>query len=75
MLNHSGNISMEDAMRLAESPTGQQLLALLQQSHADRLEEAMSKASSGDMTGAKNALSDLLSSPQIREMLRRMEEL
>lgn len=75
MLNHSGNISMEDAKRLAESPTGRELLGLLQQTHSEQLQEAMSKASSGDMVGAKNALSDLLSSPQIREMLRRMEDL
>lgn len=74
MQNHSGNISMEDAMRFAESPAGRQLLALLQQSHGVQLQEAMEKASAGDMDGAQSALSSLLSSPQIRALLRQLEE-
>ena len=75
MLNNSGNISMEDAMRLAQSPTGTQLLELLSRSHGAQMEEAMAKASAGDMAGAREALSALMSSPQIMQMLQQMEGL
>lgn len=74
MQNHSGNISMEDAMRFAASPAGRQLLALLQQSHGVELQEAMEKASAGDMRSAQSVLSSLLSSPQVRALLQQMEE-
>lgn len=73
MQNHSGNISMEDAMRFAASPAGRQLLALLQQSHGVELQEAMEKASAGDMRSAQSVLSSLLSSPQVRALLQQME--
>jgi hypothetical protein len=75
MLNYSGNISMDDAMRLAQSPTGKQLLELLSRTHSAQMEDAMAKASAGDMAGAREALSALMSSPQVMQMLHQMEEL
>ena len=37
MQENSGKFSMEEAMRLAQSPAGQQLLALLQQNNSKNL--------------------------------------
>ncbi len=65
--------NMSDLMRLAQSPAGQQLLAMLQNSNSGALENAVKQASAGNMTEAKNALSSLLSSPEAQALLQQME--
>lgn len=69
MAEQFGSLSTEDMMALASSPAGQQLLALLQQSGGNQLQQAMGKAAAGDMAGAKDLLSPLLSDPRIRALL------
>ena len=64
--------AMQEAMRIAKSPEGQQLIRLLQQSNPDRLQQAYLSAASGDISGAKDALTTLLSSPEARAILNRM---
>ena len=66
------NFSMEQAMRMASSPAGQQLLALLQREGGVEFQQAMSKAAAGDYTQAKDALSSLLSSPEAKELLKQL---
>lgn len=65
--------NMSDLMKLAQSPAGQQLLALLQNADNGALEDAVTQASAGNMAGAKDALSALLSSPQAQALLKQME--
>ncbi len=65
--------NMSDLMKLAQSPAGQQLLTMLQNSNDPALENAMSQASAGNMAEAKKALSSLLSSPQAQALLKQME--
>lgn len=60
--------------QLAQSPTGQALMALLQQQGGDRLNEAMTQAAAGDYAQAKNALSSVLSTPEAQALLRQLEE-
>ena len=66
----SQNISMEQAMAFASSPAGQQLLRILQQSNDSELSKARSLASSGDMDGARLALTSLLKDPQIQKLMK-----
>ena len=61
--------SMEQAKALAGSPAARELMALLRQKGGDELQNALSKAAQGDMEAAKQALSPLLSSPDVRQLL------
>ena len=64
--------SMDDLTALASSPAGQQLLTILRQSGGDGMQQAMRKAAAGDMAGAKELLTPILSDPQVQALLRRL---
>lgn len=61
-------------LQLAQSPAGQQLIAMLQQNGGSALSNAVSKASAGDYTQAKQLLSSLLSSAEAQTLLSQLEE-
>ena len=64
--------SMEDAMRIAQSPEGQELLKLLQQSSGPQLNQAMEKAAAGDYAPVKALLRNWMQDPQAKQLLDRM---
>ncbi len=66
------NISMEDAIKLAESDAGKQLIALLQKSNSESVRSAMDQAAAGDYGKAKQTLSSILSSPEVRALLKQL---
>lgn len=72
MDKNSNPMSMQDAMKMANSDAGQQLLALLKAQNGDALDAAMSNAASGDYNKAKEHLSAMLSSPQVRALLEQL---
>ena len=72
MQKNSQNFSMQEALRLANSPAGQQLLALLRETDSARLEQAAAEVSSGDYTKASKTLGSLLSSPEIQKLLKEL---
>lgn len=72
MQNDPKNFSMQDAMRLASTPAGQQLLALLQQSDTTALRNAMEQASVGNYEQAKQVLGPLMNSPDVQKLLRQL---
>ena len=72
MEKNSGDFSVQEAMRLAKSPAGQQLLALLQQTDPQALQAAISRASAGDLSQAKEALAPLLASEDVKKLLQQM---
>ena len=63
---------IQNAMRLAGTPAGQQLLNLLQQSKDPALQQAMEKAAAGDFQQAKQTMSALLQDPQVKKLLEQM---
>ena len=65
--------NMEQILKLARSPAGQQLLETMKKSGTD-MEKAASYAQNGNLDQAKNAISSLLDDPQIRSLLRQLEE-
>lgn len=65
---------MSQLLRLAQSPAGQQLLTLLQKNGGDTLQNAVSQASQGNFTQAKQTLSSLLSNPEAQKLLKQLEE-
>ena len=64
--------AMEEAMRLASSPMGQQLLKMLQQSGGPQLNHAMEKAAGGDYTAARAILTNLMQNPQAKALWEQM---
>ncbi len=66
----SQNFSMEQAMAFAASPAGRQLLAMLQHKGGADLSKAQAHAAAGNMDLAKDALSGLLSDPQVQSLLK-----
>ena len=71
MLKNSQNFSMQEALRLANSDAGQRLLAMLKDSGGPALEKAMA---SGDREAMARTLSPLLASPEIRALLKQLED-
>lgn len=69
MQENSNQKLIQEALRLAATPAGQQLLALLKQRGGDDLSGAMAQASAGDYAGVKQTLSQLLSDPQAKKLL------
>jgi len=65
----SNEQAMQQAMRLARSAQGQQLLNLLQEKNADALRQAANCASQGDYAQAQKVLSKLLADPEAQKLL------
>ena len=72
MQKNFDNFSMQEAMRLANTPAGQQLLAMLQQSDNEALQKIMDQISTGNYANAQQALSELLSSPEARQLMKQL---
>lgn len=72
MQKNSEDFSMQEALRLAKSPAGQQLLAMLRQTEGDRLRVAMEQAAAGNYTQAKATMNQLLSSEDAQKLLKQL---
>lgn len=72
MEKNFNNFSVQEAMKLANSEAGQQLLALLRQKNSQELEQAMAKAAAGDYSQAKKSINQMLSNPQARALLEQL---
>ena len=70
MQKNSGNFSMQEALRLANSDAGQRLLAILKQSDSTQMHQAMDQVSAGNYDDAQKTLSSLLNSPEIQALLK-----
>lgn len=66
------DIPIQEAMKLAQSPAGQQLIKLLQEIGGKDLNTAMEKAAAGDYTQAKQAISALMNNPEAQKLLKQM---
>lgn len=64
--------AIREAMRLAQTPAGRQLIQMLQGSSDPQLQKAMASAASGDYNAAKQALSAILSNPDAQKLLQQM---
>ena len=66
------NISMQEAMRLAQTDTGKQLLQLLRQQNGQQLQTAMDQAAAGDYESVKKTMSSLLQNEQVKQLLQQL---
>ena len=72
MEKKSQDFSKEDILRMAKSPAGQQLLALLQQKDSAALAQATAQAKAGDFSQASQTLSAMLSSPEAQRLMKEL---
>ena len=61
-------------IKIAQSPAGQKLLALLKSNSSAELDSLAATAASGNLEEAKDKISTLLSSQEARELLRQLEK-
>ena len=66
------DFSMEEVMRMAKSPAGQQLMAMLKQQDSAKLEQAAAQAKTGDYSQASQTLNAMLSSPEAQRLLKEL---
>lgn len=66
--------SIQQAMKLAKTETGQQLIRLLQQTGGDTLRLVMEKAAAGDYNQAKTLINSLMQNPEAQKLLKQMGE-
>lgn len=72
MQKNSQDFSMDEIMRMAKSPAGQQLIALLKQKDTSALDQAVRQAKSGDYSQASKTLSAMLSSPEAQKLMKEL---
>ena len=72
MEKKSQDFSVSDVQKIANSPQGKQLMALLQKNGGTQLQEAMAKATDGNYKEAAALLQTLTKTPEIKELLRQM---
>ena len=70
--NTPNPFSIQEAMRLANSPEGKQLIALLRQQNGSDLQNAMNRASAGDYAQAKKMIESMLSDPDAQKLLKQL---
>ena len=68
MQKNPDGFHFEDAMRLAATPTGRQLLSLLQQSDPAALQNVMAQAAAA----AQNMLHPLLADEEVQKLLKQL---
>lgn len=61
--------AMAEAMRLAQSPAGQQLLQILRKTGGEQLQQAIAKAAAGDYDQAKQTICQLMEDPEAQKLL------
>lgn len=69
MQKNSPDFSLEEVLRLAKSPAGQQLIAMLREADPDQISQVMAQANSGAYTEAGKTLEQMLSSPEAKALL------
>jgi putative lipoic acid-binding regulatory protein len=72
MKKNSENISIDEAMRLANSEAGQKLISLLKKQNPEQLQKAVKEASGGNYQQASNLLSGALSSQEVQALLEQL---
>ena len=70
--NLPNNLSMQEILRLANSPAGKQLIAMMQQQGGNELQKAMAKAAAGDYTQVKQSIETMMSDPKAQQLLKEL---
>ena len=71
-MEHLDPKRIQEAMRIASSPAGQELIRHLQQSNSDDLNHAFTQINSGDYAKAKQIISQLVNSSDLKKYLKQL---
>ncbi len=74
MQKNSEHFSMQEILRMANSPAGQALMQLLQEQDPQAVRSAQANAQAGDIQKATENLSRFLSDPKTRALLQQLQE-
>lgn len=74
MQKNFDDLSMQEAMRLANTDAGKQLIAMFKQQHNEEVPNVMQSLRAGDIEQVKQALAAFMSDPQTQALLAKMEE-
>ena len=64
---------MSALLKIAQSPAGQRLLAILQSSRSVDMDAVAAAAASGNLKGVKETLSSVLETKEAQELLKQLE--
>lgn len=67
------DFSLRQAMQMAQTPAGQQLIALLRSSGGKEFQDAMAKAAAGDYTQARELINAMLNNPEAQKLIKELE--
>ena len=65
---------LNQIMKLAQSPAGQQLLNMLRKQDSQILQKAAQMAASGNYTQAKSLLTGMLANAEAEQLIRQLED-
>ena len=68
----SNEQTVQEAMRLAQTEAGKQLIELLRRTDAKQLQRVVDSAAKGDLARAQQSLAQLLQDPQAQQLLGRL---
>ena len=66
------DLSMQEVLRLASSPAGQQLIAMMRQQGGSDFQKAMASAATGDYSQAKRAIEAMMADPKAQQLLKQL---
>lgn len=66
--------SMQDAMRLANTDIGKQLITMFKNQHSDQVHTVMDSMAKGDMERTKQALAAFMADPRTQALLSQLED-
>ena len=66
--------SVEEAMRMAQTPAGREFFNALKQSDPGKLNQLMADAAKGDYSQMQKSLTELMRNPALQELVRKMQE-
>ena len=72
MEKNSQDFFVQEALRLAKSPAGQQLLTMLRQTDSGQIQQAINQANKGDYQSAQQTLNTLLASSEAQALLQQL---
>lgn len=72
MANNYGGVDFSELLKIAGSPAGQELMSLIQNNKDEHFDEAIQKAQEGDFSQAQAVLSQMLSSKEAQDLLKKI---
>lgn len=72
MAKDSGGLDYSQLLKIANSPAGQELIALVQKNADEQFQAAMQQAQAGDYSQAQSIISQILSTPEAKELMKKI---